>query len=419
MHQKFHPLAAALLFISSGAALATDGYFATGYGVKSQGIGGAGIALPQDGLASATNPAGIALVGNEVDLGLTLFTPDRSAQIVGNGVPGANGSYDGNGTKNFFLPEFGYSRNVSNTTSIGLTVYGNGGMNTDYSNNPLGAFAGGNTGKGGVNLEQLFIAPSVAYKVNSQNSVGLALNYAYQRFSANGLQAFETSTVAPNHLTNQGNDSSSGWGVHLGWTGQITQDLTLGVTWASKIKTGKFSNYSGLFVDGGSFDIPENYGVGLAFKASPDLTLALDYQEIKYSGVASVGNPLANLFAGNPLGSANGPGFGWKDVAAVKVGAIYTVSPDLALRVGYNHSGQPVQQDQTLFNILAPGVVQNHLSLGGSWKTSATGEVSVFYQRAFKTEVHGANSIPVPFGGGEANVGLSENSLGIAYAWKL
>ena len=131
MHQKFHPLAAALLFISSGAALATDGYFATGYGVKSQGIGGAGIALPQDGLASATNPAGIALVGNEVDLGLTLFTPDRSAQIVGNGVPGANGSYDGNGTKNFFLPEFGYSRNVSNTTSIGLTVYGNGGMNPD------------------------------------------------------------------------------------------------------------------------------------------------------------------------------------------------------------------------------------------------------------------------------------------------
>ncbi|MGB9495575.1 MAG: long-chain fatty acid transporter, partial [Azonexus sp.] len=77
---KIRPLVHAavlpLVFLP-GLALATSGYFATGYGVKSAGMGGVGIALPQDGLAAATNPAGTAFVGDRVDLGLTWFMPNR------------------------------------------------------------------------------------------------------------------------------------------------------------------------------------------------------------------------------------------------------------------------------------------------------------------------------------------------------
>ena len=51
------------LVLLPGMAMATDGYFSPGYGVKSQGMGGVGIALPQDGLAAAANPAGTAFVG--------------------------------------------------------------------------------------------------------------------------------------------------------------------------------------------------------------------------------------------------------------------------------------------------------------------------------------------------------------------
>src|SRR3546814_6260092 len=58
---------------------ATNGYFAHGYGVKSQGMAGVGYALPQDGLASAFNPAGIAALEDRLDLGATGFFPRRSA----------------------------------------------------------------------------------------------------------------------------------------------------------------------------------------------------------------------------------------------------------------------------------------------------------------------------------------------------
>jgi long-chain fatty acid transport protein len=205
----------------------------------------------------------------------------------------------------------------------------------------------------------------------------------------------------------------------LGWTGQVTPDLTLGATWESKTKTGKFSKYSGLFADGGSFDIPENYGVGLAYKFAPVWTFAADISEIKYGSIPSVANPLSNLTAlGNLLGSSNGPGFGWKDISVVKLGVSYDYTPELTLRAGYNHTGQPIPTDQTFFNILAPGIVQNHVSLGGTLKTSKTGELSVAYTPAFSSTVNGAGSIPASCGGGNANLTMSEDSLGVAYGWK-
>ncbi|MDE2353380.1 MAG: long-chain fatty acid transporter, partial [Betaproteobacteria bacterium] len=72
----------------SPLAQATNGYFAIGYGQKSVGMGGVGIALPQDALAAASNPAGMVWVGDRTDLGLEWFRPTRSSSITGNGVPG-------------------------------------------------------------------------------------------------------------------------------------------------------------------------------------------------------------------------------------------------------------------------------------------------------------------------------------------
>jgi long-chain fatty acid transport protein len=95
------------------SVFATDGYFLTGYGTKQQGQGGAGVAKPGDSLTGATNPAGLSLVGNRFDVGLTLFRPVRYGTITGNqlppGYPNVNGTYDANRVNNFELPELGYS----------------------------------------------------------------------------------------------------------------------------------------------------------------------------------------------------------------------------------------------------------------------------------------------------------------------
>src|SRR5512147_1331242 len=90
-------------------AFATLGYFAHGYGLKAKGMGGVGIALPQETLSAVSNPANLAFVGNRLDLELEWFRPIRDAEITGNGLPAPfnlNGSFSGSGRKNFLIPGF-------------------------------------------------------------------------------------------------------------------------------------------------------------------------------------------------------------------------------------------------------------------------------------------------------------------------
>lgn len=400
-----------------GVSSATLGYFSHGYGMRSVGMGGVGIALPQDSLAAASNPAGMVMVGTRYDIGIANFRPDREATIAGSAGGVVDGTYDANGEDSFFVPEFGYNQMISPTTSLGVSVYGNGGMNTTYDNGiPLFG-----TGPAGVDLSQLFIAPTVAYKLNAQHSIGLSLNLAYQKFKAEGLQNFDNGgfSSAPGSVTNNGSDSSTGWGVRVGWLGEIMPGFTIGASWQSKTDMGKFDKYKGLFAEQGSFDIPENYGIGVAFKPSSALTIAADVMEIKYGDIKSISNPLSKLtVSGNQLGSNDGPGFGWQDMTIYKIGISYVASPGMTLRAGYASGKQPIPESETLLNMLAPGVVEDHLTLGATWTTADKAEVTVGYMHAFSNTVNGSGSIPLGggFPGGEANLKMEQNSFGIAYS---
>jgi long-chain fatty acid transport protein len=414
-----------VILLSTANAYATNGYFAHGYGVKSQGMGGVGIALPQDAIAAAINPAGMGLVGNRTDIGATWFKPQRESKVSGNNFPNVDNQYDGNDTKHFIIPEFGYNHVISPEMSLGISVYGNGGMNTDYKKGIPLFRAQGSSGSAGVDLAQLIAAPTATWKITPNQTIGAALNLAYQRFEMKGIDGFANFSSSPNHLTNKGHDSSYGAGIRVGWIGQVNETVTLGATYQSKTYMTKFDKYKGLFADGGDFDIPANYGVGIALKATPALTIATDIQRIEYSEVNAVGNAsLSNLFAGKKLGSNNGPGFGWKDVTTLKIGASYAWNDQLTVRAGYNHSTQPVRKSETLFNMLAPGVVQDHMTFGATYRLPNKSELSFAYMHAFEEKVRGRNSIPSGFppsgfGGGEADLKMYQNSLSIAYGWQI
>jgi long-chain fatty acid transport protein len=404
-----------LVALAASNAHATNGYFAHGYGIKSKGMGGVGIALPQDALAGATNPAGMGLIGDRIDFGATLFQPKRESEISGSMAP-VNGTYNANDSKNFIVPEFGYNRVISPDFTLGVSVYANGGMNTDYKQ-PIPLLG---TSRAGVDLAQLFIAPTATWKITPEHTVGIALNLAYQRFEAKGLQNFEGFTAHPGRITNNGHDSSTGIGVHVGWIGQISDTVTLGATYRSKTHMSRFSKYKGLFAEGGDFDIPATYGLGIAVKATPALTLAADVQRIEYSKVDSVGRlSISNLEAGNALGASKGPGFGWRDVDVLKLGASYQWNSQLTVRAGYNQSSQPIRSSETLFNVLAPGVVKDHVTFGATYVLPNKSELSFAYYHAFEEKVRGNNSIPGMFGGGEADISMYQNGLGIAYGWNI
>ena len=381
-----------LTALAATAAHATDGYFDYGYGVQAKGVGGAAVAFPQDALAIAANPAGIAFLENRLDFGLTYFQPDRSASL---------GPYhfDGNNTQQFYIPEAGYKHSLSSDVDFGIAVYGNGGLNTGYDK-PIPGF--GNT-PDGVDLTQVFITPTFSYKLNENNAIGISPIFAVQQFKAYGLENFG--------VGNNGFDYSYGGGVRIGYTGKLTDWLTVGATYQSPIWSTHFKDYANLFAEQGGFDIPQNFAVGFAIKPQKQITVALDVEEIFFSDVKSVGNPLSFT----PLGADNGPGFGWNDVTAVKTGIAYEATDKLTLRAGFNYSSQPVPDSQTYFNILAPAVVQYHVTAGATWRFNHDWELSAFYAHAFENTVNGSGSIYGP--NSNANLSMSQDSFGLALGW--
>ncbi len=377
----------------TSAAHATDGYHQHGYGVHARARAGAGVAFGTEGLSAALNPALIRDVPRGFEFGLTVFDPDRgysATQPSGQGVGVFPGGYE-SGRSPFLIPYGAYVGEARDRWSWAIAVYGNGGIDTSYSGQEFpGPFGGGSTG---VNLNQLFIQPTLAYEVTDRIDVGVGPVFAIQTFKAYGVGAFGQLgfSADPARLSDNGTDDSYGLGVRLGARMEVTDKLNIGVAYQPRINMSAFEDYAGLFASGGDFDIPWKVTIGASYDFTEDFRAYLDVREIGYSNIAAVGNPLASP---GQLGNPGGPGFGWDDVTAVKAGFDWQVADAWTVRAGYAVNDNPVPESEVLFNILAPGVVEEHYSAGftrdfgrGRWTLDA----AVTY--APRTTVTGQNPL--------------------------
>lgn len=414
--------------IAPATVLATDGYFSHGYGMKAKGMAGVSTARTDDAFGGANNPAQGVFVGDRLDVGVDWFSPVRSVERSDASIPPLNGKVE-SGRENFLIPEFGYNKMLSSNMSLGISVYGNGGMNTAYPQGsfqcptPTGFVAGNalcGEGKLGVDLTQLIVAPTLAYKFAPNHAIGIAPLFGYQRFKIEGVQLFTQFSGSPSNVSNNDYDSSTGYGVRLGYLGRLSDSISIGAAYATKMKMGKFDKYKGLFAEDGGFDMPENYNIGMMIRATPALSFGLDYKRINYNDVNSVGNPSTNQA---PLGASNGPGFGWQNVNVWKFGVEYAVNSALTVRAGYGKSDNPIMARDVTFNILAPGVVQDHYTLGLTYALAKNSEITMAYMHAAKQSVTGSSLfnalIPVPNAGGTETIQMYENSFGIAWGMKL
>lgn len=396
----------ALLFsalINPGVSWATNGYFQHGIGVKEQSLGGAAIAYPQSVLSVATNPASAAAVGKRFDVGLNWFNPKRSADN-GDGT-----GYHKSDSEHFLIPQLGYLHPLNKKLFLAFVAYANGGMQTDWPKKFYGDT------KTYSKLEQMVFAPSLAFSLTPEHSLGISVNFIRQTFEARGLQNFAIATPSgtTEYLTDAGKDVSTGWGVRVGYSGQISPCLKIGAFWQPKTHMDKFDDYRELFAQEGDLDVPETFGAGFAVDLSEKLSVAADLTKINYSDISALGN--RNTFGSELLGTSDGPGFGWKDITVIKLGAVYKYSPALTLRIGWNHGENPIRDSQTAFNILSPATIEDHLTLGFSWALSDNSELSMTYWHGFENEIKG--DFTAANGSDAADIKMRQDNIGIAYSW--
>lgn len=445
-------LAASLLL--AGAAEATNGYFTDGAGTANKGLAGAGSADPEEAMIAATNPAGLAFINDSLELGLEFFSPDRSYSTSASLARGNGGAFTigpnqiDSGNKLFPIPYVALKRQLDAEDSLGIAFYGRGGMNTKWVGGtasfdpdgpgpaPVMTLPGTfGSGTAGVDLMQAFLSASLAHAtLDRRLALGASLVFAVQRFEARGLGAFAgyTETFAasggtrmPTALSDNGHEMSYGGGVSVGIEWRPAQKWALAAAYTSKMYMSKLTRYRDLFAGGGSFDIPASATVGVTFKPANPLALDFDVQRIWYTGVAAVGNPIRNLFAcptagaggtdlQSCLGGAHGAGFGWRDMTVYKVGLRWQVSDTWIARFGVSHGNQPVPASQVTFNILAPGVVQDHFAVGLTHSNGTRGEYNFAFTYAANDTVTGANTFDPTQ---TISLRMHQYDLEFGYAW--
>ncbi len=388
---------------------ATDGYFRHGYGIKYSAIGGAGSALSLSSTGAITNPAGIAFLNTGFDVDFSFFSPMRSYTVTGNpsGFPGTFGLTPGkyeSASELFIFPTLGVNFKLGEKFAIGLVGYGNGGMNSDYRTRVYYDPFSPSTG---VNIEQMFAGLSLAYEFAKGHAVGVEPLFGFQRFSAKGLISFAGFSKDPTSLSGNSVSTATGFGARVGYQGKLLPFLSVGGSYQTKISMSPFERYKGLFAQEGDFDVPASWNAGIAIHPSEKFTLAVDVKQVLYSGVKSVSNKM-DLMANSPmmpngspnpnfkpLGSEEGWGFGWQDVMVIKGGLLFKPAPDWTLMAGYSQGKQPFDEKEVLFNILAPAVVDRHITVGFSKKFEDR-EMNISFMYAPNGEVEGTNILEAP-----------------------
>jgi long-chain fatty acid transport protein len=122
----------------------------------------------------------------------------------------------------------------------------------------------------------------------------------------------------------------------------------------------------------------------------------------------------------NALGKNDGWGFGWDDVWVYRIGVDYAYNNKWTLRAGFNYAEVPFDDDQALFNVLAPAVVEKHATAGFTYSPSQNSEFTVAYMHAFRNDVDTTYTGSGNFAGFSygAKNDMYQNSIEASYAWK-
>lgn len=385
---------------------ATNGVNLIGIGPISRALGGTGLASPHDAVSAVfSNPAAMCISDAcgkpQFDFSLTAFMPRTKAQLTGAGIGTFKGKSD---SDLYFIPALGISLPIGNEGThwrAGLAVYGISGLGVDYEKEPIGAVIPFNF----TELKTLKIAPSVAYSVTPELSIGLSAHVVYSSLE-----------IGSATIPGFGKHNDSDWtaGAQIGATWAASDCLTLGVSYTSAQKntfTDVMPNMTGPGLVDFDLESPQQAGIGMAWVGADNrLTLSCDVKWLNWRDAAGYSD------------------FGWDDQWTFGVGVQYALVDDkLFLRAGYNYGKNPLRSNATFGDDMAsiigfPAIVEHHLGIGIGYQVHDNLVINVSWVHAFKNTMKSSTADGSPFGlpPGPANIesSLSEDTIDVALSWQ-
>jgi long-chain fatty acid transport protein len=370
-------------------------------GPINSGMAGASTAAPVDFGSSYWNPATLSgLERQEFLLGSALAIPSihlnntiRAGSV--NGGPPTNRfgtSRSNSGVSSGLATGVAFRLADDSPLTFGLGVFGlvGGGVNFAGSlENPVLTprrppdFFG--VGPIYANTSLLSINPMVSVQVNDWLSIGGG------PVITSGSVSFSPAFFAPGPVDDTGLPTFPagtnarpfwGGGFQLGLLAVLDENWNAGFSYKSPVwqepwtYNTAFPNLSPRTISIQA-DLPAIYSWGLAYKGLPNTLLALDLRYLDYAAT--------ELFGENVTDG----GLGWRSVFAVAFGVQHHLNDRIDLLAGYLFNTNPIDETATLFNVQAPGFIQNNLSLGGTMKVTENVYASLAWLHSFRNEISG------------------------------
>ena len=379
-----------------------QGIIAPGAGPINLSMAGASTAAPVDIGGSYWNPAILSgldqdevLIGSQLILPSIHFGSALPAGSIGGLLPTTSRygtSRSNGGVASNLATAASWRMSDDSPVTFGIGVFGVVGGNVNFAGSYTTPVLGPRQppnyfGLGPVfaNMAFLQLKPMLSVQATDQLAVAFAPSIV------TGGATFSPAVFAPGPADQYGiatfpaatnNRPFWGAGFELGLLYNLNDSWNLGFSYKSPVWLEKWyynastPNLSPRQI-GVQAGMPAIYSWGVAYKGVPKLLVDVDFRYFDYANTPLFGQKVID------------GGLNWNSVFAVATGIQYQATDKLTLRGGYLFNTNPVPAPQTLFNIQAPGIITNTLSLGFSFRLTDQVLLSAAWVHGFRNAIEG------------------------------
>jgi long-chain fatty acid transport protein len=327
-----------LFFLFSASTASGSGFGIFTQGASALGQANAVVAGTEDPSTVFFNPALInKLPGTRIELGTTLIYPDRDF------VSSATGNRHTAENELFFPSTFYLTHSFNEKLGFGFGFFTPFGLGTDWGETWEGRYIATKS-----EIRTYTLNPAISYRILPKISLAAGVSYLY-------LDATLEKKINPGfglpdvHQTFSGD--GHGYGYNLGFQADITDAISLGISYRSKIDVDADGDVSfGLPTPAlapvfpntrGKSDLtlPQQLSAGVSYRPAERVRIEAGFRWEDWRAFEALRITLAQPVAGQTVVTEPK---NWKDTYAFNVGVNYKLNDTVALLAGYLYSENAV-----------------------------------------------------------------------------
>jgi len=385
------------VFYCAPLCYAADGNELYAIGAIQNGMGGAGIAAPRDATWALMNPASLVDLDKRIDISFELLYNDIFAEPRGLALLSNPLVRRLNDTNLIPIPSLGLVWPLDKGT-LGFGVFGVECNEADYKR-PTATLALLQNGARHSSYQVVKFPLAYGYRFDNGWAIGGAVVPTSTRFRSDSL----TLKLRPTQGDSRW-DSALGIGFELAVYRRWNR-WSFGATYSSRIWMERYNKYEHDLMPW-SLDLPQELRVGVAYRPTKDVEIALDYKRSEWSSIRLLANKTIR------------GGLRWEDQQILKAGVNWDVNKRWSLRAGVSYGNAPVDNNAVWANMLTPALSELHIAAGFSYKVNDHVAYHVGYVYVIPNDRtdNGKGDLFSILGRG-TRIGYQEQSLTVQYSY--